>query len=104
MGLFKKICREICRPFRRASRGIGRIAKHIGGKHFGAFIERALCTITDMIATTGAGLFGGPLGVAAATAILSGEKNLSDKDIFKASILGGASAFISVLNNELILA
>lgn len=104
MGLFKKICREICRPFRQVSRATGRIAKHIGGKHFGAFIERALCTITDMIATTGAGLFGGPLGVAAATAILSGEKKLSDKDIFKASILGGASAFISVLNNELILA
>lgn len=104
MGLFKKICKEICRPFRQGSRGIGRAMKFIGGKSFGNFMERAFNTILDTIAVVGASIYGGPIGVASINAILAGSYNLSDKDIFKASILGGASAFVSNLSNELIIA
>jgi len=104
MGLLKKICKEICRPFRQGSRGMGRVMKSIGGKSFGNFMERALNTIIDTVAVVGASVYGGPIGAASISAILAGSYNLSDKDIFKAGVLGGASAFVSNLSNELIIA
>lgn len=103
-GFLKKICKEISRPFRRASKSAGKFARHVGGRKFGNFIERAFNTVIDTAATCGAGIFGGPAGVAAVSAILAASHNLSDKDIFKASIVGGASYFVSILSNELIAA
>ena len=103
-GLFKKICKEISRPFRQSSRSLGRLARNIGGEKFGNFIERALNVITDTVAICGAGIFGGPAGVAAATAMLSASQNLSDKDIFKAAIIGGASSFVTILSSQIVAA
>ena len=100
----KKICKEICRPFRQASRGMGRLARHVGGKKFGDFIERALNIAIDAALNVGSATFGGPAGVAAINALLAASYNLSDKDILKAAIIGGASAFCSILSSELVAA
>jgi hypothetical protein len=103
-GFFKKLCKEVCRPFRQSSRAAGRMARKLAGKKFGAFIEKTLNAVINTVATVGASAFGGPVGVAAALAVLEASEGISDKDIFKAAILGGASAFVSILSSELLAA
>ena len=103
-GFFKKLCKEICRPFRQNSKFIGKTFRCLGFKRFGNFIERALNTAVDMVAIVGSSIYGGPIGVAAMSSILAAANNVSDKDIFKAGLLGGASAFASTLTNQLVIA